>query len=500
MVVQVVSYEECFSDGKLHPIDTLSQHPGSKEIYYKGFLLNTSEEFEVDRRLLKRVDTGVEAKLFEYQKDVVVKMIRRRRCFCCLTMGLGKTLSAIAACSAFVLKDKYDVVICPAYLRNNWLDEFEKWYPDANVTLIKTKKQIEDVAPGGFTIVSYEMAAALFAHVMPENINTVVCDESHYLKNAKSKRWKDLSCTLKATPQLFLLTGTPVPNRPCELFAQLSLLHPYIFNNYYVFCKRYCDGKMGPFGYDDRGVSNVEELSFLMSKVAIRLRREDVLEDLPDYTRDKVLLERKKDRDFEKRFTDFTMLIRSEKPNSFKLNSLISELFRMTSDLKKDVVIKYLMDEIIPEEKTIVFCKHIAFAKHLSDTLEDKWKTILVTGEVDMSKRASLLSTFLNSTDVNIAVLTLGSCSTGLNLVPVTKMIFAELDWSPSTLLQAECRINRIGAAKELEYLYLLCENSLDTYVYNKAFKKAELASHIVDDGKDYGDMQEISKRQKTQE
>ena len=68
-------------------------------------------------------------------------------------------------------------------------------------------------------------------------------------------------------------------------------------------------------------------------------------------------------------------------------------------------------------------------------------------------------------------------------------MIFCELSWSPSELAQCEARITRLGTTKSvLYYTYLICENSLDSMVFNKLTNKTLLNNDIVDGGKNYGD------------
>jgi SNF2 family DNA or RNA helicase len=87
-------------------------------------------------------------------------------------------------------------------------------------------------------------------------------------------------------------------------------------------------------------------------------------------------------------------------------------------------------------------------------------------------------------------VLSIGSCCTGLNIIPIRRMVFVELDWSPATLDQCEARINRIGGSDHLHYTYLLCDHTLDPMVFNKLKVKSELITEVVDDSNNYGDFE----------
>lgn len=47
-------------------------------------------------------------------------------------------------------------------------------------------------------------------------------DESHYLKNKDTQRYKMLSPIMKSARHLLLLSGTPALARPVELYPQVS--------------------------------------------------------------------------------------------------------------------------------------------------------------------------------------------------------------------------------------------------------------------------------------
>lgn len=68
-------------------------------------------------------------------------------------------------------------------------------------------------------------------------------------------------------------------------------------------------------------------------------------------------------------------------------------------------------------------------------------------------------------------------------------MIFLELSWDLSAILQAQCRINRIGGATYLSYTCLVCEDTLDDKVFKKIQKKNENTIQVLENGKDYGDL-----------
>jgi hypothetical protein len=91
------------------------------------------------------------------------------------------------------------------------------------------------------------------------------------------------------------LTGTPVPNRPVELWPILKKIDQEGFGaKREWFLDRYCDPTWNDFshGWEYRGATNTEELGgYLRSKFLIRRLKADVLHELPDKTRQIIEIE-----------------------------------------------------------------------------------------------------------------------------------------------------------------------------------------------------------------
>ncbi|GBG29815.1 Helicase, putative [Hondaea fermentalgiana] len=414
---------------------------------------------------------GVRAResAFPFQRDAVAKMILARRSLNATSMGCGKTMQALCALAALRAGDatRRDVVLCPGYLRENWAREARTWLPEGipvHVIARAGEKHRDEstrllLQAPGLKIISYDMAATLLrrAGMGVRNkrlFHTAICDESHYLKEPLTNRYRMLQNPLLLADNLLMLTGTPAPNRPRELFAQFHLLRKSTFGNSYTFATRYCNGFRDHFGrFDDRGESHVDELALLAQKLIIRVRREDVLKDLPDSSRTKVVLEAKSTLALRRMMREFSELAKqadSDSSAAFKLQTLTSSMFRETCRVKTPPVLEYLRDQVADSgmEKTIVFVKHVDMLTSIENSVlaprgEDFY--VAIKGATPVPQRTALIDRFLKSPSCRVALLTIGSCSTGLNMVPVARMIFAELTWSPSELAQCEARINRIG-------------------------------------------------------
>jgi SNF2 family DNA or RNA helicase len=358
----------------------------------------------------------------------------------------------------------------------------------------------------GIKVASYDMAAKLLAGCTPQiKFDTVICDEVHFLKDPRTKRFKGLHAAIKGAARVYLLSGTPAPNRNKELFPVLSLLYPSYFTDYYMYARRYCAGTTDVHGrFDDRGASNVRELTYLLKKFLIRMRREDHLEDLPAQTRESLYVQPEKIPprflELKRSFVEELSRMDVDEQAMFRAQSLASQLFVETSKIKIPPVLEYLTAYVEEtDEKTILFCKHQNMISAVCAHLDELRATyITISGATPMEVRPELVQRFLSSAGPQYAVLSIGACATGLNFIPVRKMIFLELSWSPSDMTQCEARINRIGGASHLEYIYVLCEKTVDEMVFKKLLSKNDLTNQIIDDGQQYGDFEFVPKRART--
>ncbi len=445
--------------------------------------------------------------LFDFQKKAVRRTINQKRIINASNMGLGKSLMSLAALSYFIkqngVKRTSYLIICPSSLKSNWKNELEKWEIDIDVTLISkvgAKENYPSVTKEllfkpGLKIAGYEIISNIFEKLSRNArnrayFNTIIVDESHNLKTLSTKRYKMLSPMIRKAQNIMLLSGTPCPARPAELFPQLKLLYPDVFTYYEMYQKRYCDLKIDTFtGYtDDRGSSNLPELSLIFNKAAIRLRLEDFQKDLPTVTRVKEDL----DVEITEEYTEIQERLdnsEDDKQSSF----MISELFRETAVMKAPVLTEYF-EWLDLDEKAIVFFFHKYTGQAITDGLDkNNIKYQYVDGETSMKKRTKIIDQLLNG-DTQMLVCSF-ALSTGHNMVPIAKMYFAELNWSIAEISQAEKRIDRIGGAKNITYTYLCGKNTLDVQVFGTLNRKKNITNIVVDNNKNYGDFK--FKRQK---
>lgn len=427
-------------------------------------------------------ETTLWTSLFPYQREGVAAAITAHfgKCLIADDMGLGKTYQALTFID-YYRQHTPILIVCPSYLRCHWVQECQKINMDAY--RIKSKK---DKPQGDLWILSYDMMKA-FAHLKPK---MMIADESHYIKNRKSQRSVAFLKVIRHARYRLLLTGTPALNRPIEFFTQMYALRPKYVKNYSWYAKRYCNAKMTHFGFDDRGVSNPNELSWLLKrKYMIRRLKRDVLTQLPSKTRREIYLQvgnlgrlKKLRREIQSISSQMHFLSTEEqKRKHFERKAMISEMFRVSAKVKAKSVSAWVLDRLQNYPDKIVF---FGYHQVMLDMVEEMCASvdkIRIDGSTSTEKRQAYVDRFQEDPSVRLAVLSLMAAGTGLTLTASSTVVFGEMYWVPGVILQAEDRCHRISQTQPVTIYYLLGEETIDTYIHPVLEKKLKILDNITD-------------------
>ena len=415
----------------------------------------------------KNVDVVLDSRLFEHQKEGVLKAASWGRAMIGDEMGVGKSAQGIALIKHFGGRA---CVVCPSYLCKNWKRELAFWYPDLPVEIVS--KTVSDDS----VVVSYDLTHRRKLG----RFTTLILDESHYIKNKSAKRTKALLKLARETPHVFLLTGTPAPNKPVELWTQLAaVLGVQRIGTYTSFTQRYCGAKQSPLGFIDvSGATHKSELAWLMkSTMLIRRLKRDVLKDLPQKTRTTLEVD-VPNKGMKKKFTRWKeinkLCLREEtRELIFERKQLVSELFRMTAEAKVDVVKKICAD--LPP-KTLIFVHH----KILGDAVAEVLPCVRIDGSTPKEKRDEYVRDFQEGR-VDYACLSMLAAGTGITMTRANNILFAELYFVPGVLMQAEDRAHRIGLKEPLTVTYVIANGSLDAHMFKRATTKLSTLDKCLD-------------------
>ncbi|MBU2836554.1 DEAD/DEAH box helicase family protein [Acidithiobacillus thiooxidans] len=215
----------------------------------KAERVSASQSFAASEKFALR--EGLRGNLRPYQAAGVefISTHAKNKAYIGDEMGLGKTITALAYAHQ---EQAYPaLVVCPAVVVGNWKREAETWLPE-NKTVQVIKKGTDRIDPkADIVVASYALAGKV---AKDKRFELVICDEAHYLKNYQAKRTKEVVAIAKAAPRRLMLSGTPVTNKPRDLFSQLEVLditgsgNP--MGNFFRFAERYCGGHQGRYGYD----------------------------------------------------------------------------------------------------------------------------------------------------------------------------------------------------------------------------------------------------------
>ena len=120
----------------------------------------------------------------------------------------------------------------------------------------------------------------------------LIGDEIHYCCNPKAQRTRAMKALSKLIPNMVALSGTPLTNKPAELWPILNMLRPDLYPSFFPFGHRFCKpekifGRWVFKGANDLGILHRRLISTLM----IRRNKEDVIDQLPKKRRIVVPLE-----------------------------------------------------------------------------------------------------------------------------------------------------------------------------------------------------------------
>lgn len=406
-------------------------------------------------------------------------------------MGLGKTHTGTAVVSYYAHEGR-TLIVCPSYLRFHWetaLIDLASVLPEH----IHVVSKATDAPTTPFVIVSYDILSRDDCK-MTFDFNMLLCDESHYLKNRKAKRTLKVLQISKTCKRIMFMTGTPATNRPIELYSQLHIIRPAFAKYSTHFAKRYCDGKMTDYGYDERGHSCDEELHWLLKNVyMIRRLKRDIL-DLPPKTRQKVILPVDDEHlvDINKGFKEWSGInqslmhttdsaIKIKKQHALK--KLVSDMFRMTATAKLKTMQSWMKNLIDSDQPFLFFAYHMETLNAMEELCKDQ-AYMRIDGSTKPDIRQQHVQHFQNGT-VRIALLSIMAAGTGLTLTAASTVVFGELYWVPGVMLQCEDRVHRLSQKHNVTIYHLIGRHTLDDRVYQRLIKKLKTLDTMVDQRED---------------
>jgi SWI/SNF-related matrix-associated actin-dependent regulator 1 of chromatin subfamily A len=435
-------------------------------------------------------------KPYEHQKDSVEFLMKHDKAILADDMGLGKTGSSIMA--ALKRGFKKILVVCPASLKLNWKKEIKILDPKGKTSVIYSSNW----KATKWTIINYDILKN-FHHkpqrgvkkedlpISPidnEEFDLIIIDEAHYLKSADTTRSKLVMDFIEDIKVRWLLTGTPITNKPIDYFNLLKMISHPIADNWVYFIKRYCNGKQrtkrggGKYWYIG-GASNLDELhNFTKSSILRRLRHEAI--DLPEKQILPVYLNNDNAQTYNEHMEEYKEWIRSElkEGNEPHITQHLSHLVAIRQLLANDKVkttIELAEKAIENGKKVVIFTCFTetlrSFLKHFGEK-----KSVYIDGSVSAKGRQKAVDDFQKKKNIKVFVGNIIAAGVGITLTEAEVMVFNDLDWVPANHAQAEDRIMRIGQKRNVLIYYPLIDETFDVDMFHKLAQKKKIINKIL--------------------
>jgi hypothetical protein len=459
-------------------------------------------KFSLGRAVANLVKRGAAAGLYPFQLKGVEYLASHKRCFLGDDMGLGKTIQSLMC----IENKGRALVICPQNVKFNWRDEVLCWRPDLTPRVVSGRqKTVAGILPkaGEIVIINYDILPADAKPTVPSgkknkkgkdiliaNLTdavkaklgkvTLIVDEAHRAKNYKAQRSQKLTQISKLAGRVIGMSGTPLVNRPPDLFGTLCALDMSyeVFGGWKRFVSLFggYDNGFGLSWPDYRHTPVKPEAAERMRRIMLRRTKAEVLPELPAKQYKTIAvngLSKKTVKVLDSLLEEWgDVLDAGELPPFEAMSEIRAQLAKDRIDAVTDMVV----DFEDAEKPVLVFSAHRAPVEALG--AREGWATII--GGMDAEARQNVVKSF-QAGELKVLALTIKAGCEGLTLTKAADVIFVDLDWVPSLNSQAEDRVCRIGqTADAITITRLVSDHALDKRVLDLLADKTAMIEQTL--------------------
>lgn len=402
--------------------------------------------------------------------------------------GVGKTIQTIGFMNARGITRA--LILCPAALLYNWARELKAWHAaeDLRVEIFNPKK-FNPLKPPDVLIMSYGFAGKTEQAkkvIGWGRYRLCVLDECQYLKNPNAKRTKITLAKnglISKAEYVHALSGTPLVNRPMELFPILTTLCPEAIGgmSMFEFGLEFCGGWKAPWGWEFSGASNLQVLGMkLRSNFMVRRKKKDILPQLPEkFPPNIVYLEPSRE---SKNIVKAMSVFDEDAIKGTVPQSAFEELSTARKELgllKVDKASAYIAEQIdAGRGKVLVFAHHVEVIERLSHNLNG-FGVVKIIGGMSPKEKDDAVRKFQEDPTARVALLSIQAAGVGITLTASDYVCFVEFSWVPGENEQAIDRTHRIGQTKGVVIDYLVFENSLEERMLKYLWKKQKVFDEV---------------------
>ncbi|KAJ2903678.1 uncharacterized protein MKZ38_009517 [Zalerion maritima] len=462
-------------------------------------------------------------------------------------MGLGKTVQAVSFVAALHYSKKLDhpaLVVVPATLMRQWVNEFHQWWPSLRVSILHSsgsgmvnledesriededtsygeraraklnkaaKKVIDRVVEHGHVLVTTYAGLQTYAAPLNEvEWSYAILDEGHKIRNPNTA--VTITCKQLKTPHRIILSGTPMQNNLTELWSIFDFVFPFRLGTLWNFRDQF-EIPIRQGGYANSSNLQImaaqkcaEVLKDIVGPYLLQRVKADVAQDLPKKTEQVLFC----------KFTEtqrgiYEMWLRSEQRDLIiqqKMKALVGidtlrkicnhpDLTRSNKNVsygstygdlelsgKMQVVRGLLAMWKRLGHKCLIFSQGVQMLDILQKFVEDLEgvKFLRMDGSTPVKDRQKLVDKFNINDDIDVFLLTTRVGGLGLNLTGASRVILYDPDWNPSTDAQAQERAWRLGQKKDVQIFRLLTAGTIEEKIYQRQIFKTVLTNKVLKD------------------
>ena len=439
-----------------------------------------------------------------------------------MEMGTGKTKVLIDNMAMLYDKGKIDgaLIIAPKGVVKTWYEqEIPTHLPDhiENVTVLWqpniTKTQQEKLES------LFEIETAL--HILVMNVEAfstekgmkfaskflnshkvlMAIDESTTIKTPTAKRTRNIIDLGEYAKYRRIMTGSPVTKNPLDLYTQCYFLDPYLLDHasYYAFRNRYAIMKsMHVRGRTIQVVhafQNLAELSKKLQGFSYRVLKEDCL-DLPpkNWTKRHITLSKEQQKVYDQMKKEALATLNGKVTSTM---TVITQLMRLqqitcghfvaddgsTQEIKNNRITELMevLDEI--EGKAIIWGHWQKDIQNIVDEIErihGPGSVVSYYGLTPQDERQDNIRRFQSNPECRFMVGTPSTGGYGITLTAANTVIYYSNGYDLEKRLQSEDRAHRIGQKKNVTYIDIIAEDTVDDKIVKSLRKKINIASEVL--------------------
>jgi SNF2 family DNA or RNA helicase len=439
-------------------------------------------------------------------------------------MGCGKSYQ-IASALALLFAGKQvtgAVIVAPMSLLRTWQEELRLAGIEDFSVVVGTPKQREKAltTDSRILIVHYEglrMECEKISAWMKVRQTMLVFDESQRIKNLKAQTTTAAMQVRPHALRCVIATGTPIANRPLDLFSQYLVLDKgrTFGTKFSAFKNSFCEIDIQKIQVGRRkitvekfvGVKNGPELHDRILRTSLRRLKSEVL-DLPPLLYKDYVIELRGDQKtmYQQMRDNLRIEIQGMSAQQVKENtaSIVVKLLRLAQIASNPKLVApsfdgpnaklneldQIVEDVLSDDckKIIVWSHFVENVQFLVEKYAEPFGAVGHTGDMGVDERQESIAAFRDNPACRMIVATPQSAKEGLTLLPrdgrmvADTMIYVDLSFDSSSYIQSQARFHRIGQdAVRCLVIHLVGEQTVDEYIRRTVVEKIRVAAQVLD-------------------